>query len=576
MWTSHRQGLSLAWKILLCFSAVLVTLIFAMLAYVNFMADRFVTARVTADLVQGGARINSVIEDQFSALSLTARLVASFPRLKALVTETDLPTLRDFLLSYQQENHGPDLLIVLDPNGRVLARTDSPRADPILDVQSKWIGPALSGQRAIGTLYTRDAAYNAALAPSEAEGAVFGFILAGSRMDNAFARKLSDIRHDEIVILGDRVIGSTIPGSVLPWHSRADWHAQSNGSSGGDAVRIGTGWYMLSPALREDLDNGRNAVRIGTEVYLVVPATLAYSGAPLILALQSADQALAPYQRIQIGLLVLGILATLIGVAGSALFARRLTSPIVELVNGTREVAGGNFDFRLKVQRRDEIGVLAQSFNSMTHGLRERADMQKFVSQSTLDMIQSARNKALTGERKVLTIFFSDIRGFTSLSEHRDPEQVVKILNRVFTVQAQRVKQFSGDIDKFVGDAIVALFAGEDAPINAIRCAREINEEMQEYNAQLLSNEPSIELGIGISTGEVILGSIGSEDRRDFTAIGSHVNLCARLCGLARSGEILLAESTYREVRNVVTAERLPPQRLKGFSDPVAVYKVES
>ncbi|MBV8834037.1 MAG: HAMP domain-containing protein [Acidobacteriaceae bacterium] len=576
MWTSRRQGLSLAWKFLLCFSAVLVTLIFAMLVYVNFLADRFVVGRTTEDLLQGQAQINSAVKCQLSALSLTARVVGSFHRLREAMDKTDLPSVRNFLFTYQQENRGPDLLIVLDGDGRVLARTDSLQRDPVRDVKSHWTAPALSSGTAQRTLYTRDAVYNAAIARSETEGHVFGFVLAGSRMDNTFARELRSVSDDEIVILGDRVIGSTIPGSVLPWHSRADWHAKPNGSRGGDAVRIGTGRYLFPPALQKDLRNSVSAVRIGAETYFVLPTTLAYAGAPLILCLQSADKALAPYQRIQIGLLVLGILAAVIGVAGSALFARRLTAPIVELVKATREVAGGNFDFRLKVQRRDEIGVLAQSFNSMTHGLRERADMQKFVSQSTLQMIQSAGNKALTGERKVLTIFFSDIRGFTSLSEHRDPEQVVKILNRVFTVQARRVKQFSGDIDKFVGDAIVALFAGEDAPINAIRCASEIHKEMQEYNAQLLSNEPPIELGIGISTGEVILGSIGSEDRRDFTAIGSHVNLCARLCGLARPGEILLAESTHREVRNVVTAERLPARRVKGFSDPVAVYKVES
>jgi adenylate cyclase len=228
----------------------------------------------------------------------------------------------------------------------------------------------------------------------------------------------------------------------------------------------------------------------------------------------------------------------------------------------------------MEVAHGDEIGDLAESFNNMTRGLREGADMQKFVSQSTLEMIQSARPKASAGERKVLTIFFSDIRGFTALSERRDPEQVVKILNRIFTIQARQVKRFSGDIDKYVGDAIVALFQGEDAALNAIRCAAEIHKAMNDYNAQLSANEPRVRLGIGIATGEVILGSIGSEDRRDFTAIGSHVNLCARLCALARPGETLLAESTYLEVQDFVAAERLEPQHVKGFSDAVPVYRM--
>jgi adenylate cyclase len=293
-----------------------------------------------------------------------------------------------------------------------------------------------------------------------------------------------------------------------------------------------------------------------------------------VIALQSDDKALAPYRHIQLGLLILGILATAAGIAASAMVARHVTAPIAALVQGTREVAAGNFDFRLKVARGDEIGDLAESFNNMTSGLRERADMQKFVSHSTLEMIRSSPDPAALGERKVLTIFFSDIRGFTSLSERRDPEQVVKILNRIFTLQAQQVKKFFGDIDKYVGDAIVAVFEGENAPVNALRCAAEIQKGIDAYNAALPVNEPAIELGIAVTTGEVILGSIGSEDRRDFTVIGSHVNLCARLCSLAKPREILLAESTYRQVQHTIAAERLEAQHVKGFSEAVPVYRL--
>jgi len=160
------------------------------------------------------------------------------------------------------------------------------------------------------------------------------------------------------------------------------------------------------------------------------------------------------------------------------------------------------------------------------------------------------------------------------MSERRDPAEVVGILNQIFTLQAECVQRFSGDIDKFVGDCIVALFQGQDATINAIRCAAEIHKAMRAYNVQLPEGAPNVELGIGITTGEVILGSIGSEDRRDFTAIGSHVNLCARLCALAKPGEILLAEATYRTVEDFVAAERMEPQHVKGFSEAVPVYRI--
>jgi class 3 adenylate cyclase len=539
-----------AWRIALSSSAVLVTLIVAMLAYVNFQAHRFVTDRIASDLVQGGTRIESTIEDQFSALTLTAQLVADIPALKALLNNTDPPTIRDFLLTYQQKNHSPDLLIALDEAGRVLARTDSPHSDSIPDLQATWIGRALAGEPVRGPLPARNEIYNAVMVPCEADSTLFGFVLAGSRIDNAFAHKLSEASHDEIIILGKQLIGSTLPVHQLPWTTAEKWKSDSGNFT------------------------GRRQVWIAGEAYSALPAVLRYPGAPTVIELQSDDKALAPYRRIQIGLLILGLLGTGIGIASSAMLARHVTAPIAELVQGTREVAAGNFDFGLNVPPGDEIGDLAQSFNNMTRGLRERADMQRFMSQSTLEMIQSTRQRASAGERKVLTILFSDIRGFTSLSERRPPEQVVNILNRILTLQAERVKAFSGDIDKYIGDAVMALFQGQEAALDAIRCAVEIQKAIQSYNAGLSSNEPRIEVGIGISTGEVILGSIGSEDRRDFTAIGSHVNLSARLCSLAKPREILMAESTYQQVQNLVRAERLGPQHVRGFSDAVPVYRM--
>jgi class 3 adenylate cyclase len=548
----HRgRRVPFAWRIALSSSAVLVTLIVAMLAYVNFQAHRFVTDRIAADLLQGRTRTETIIEDQFSTLTLTAQLVADIPALKALLSNTDSPTIRDFLLSYQERNHSPDLLIALDAAGRVLARTDSSRSDAIPDVQSTWIGRVLAGDQGVrGTLPAHDAIYNAVMVPCEADAARFGFVLAGSRVDNAFAHKLSEASHGEIIILGKHLLGSTLPAHQLPWATAESWRSDSGNTT------------------------GRRRVWIGAEAYSVLPILLSYPGAPTVIGLQSDDKALAPYRRIQVGLLILGLLGTGLGIASSAVLARHVTAPIAELVQGTHKVASGNFDFRLNVPRGDEIGDLAQSFNNMTKGLRERADMQRFVSQSTLEMIQSTRQRTHAGERKLLTILFSDIRGFTALSERMPPEQVVNILNRILTLQAERVKAFSGDIDKYIGDAIMALFQGQNAALDAIHCATEIQQSIQAYNASISPNEPRIEVGIGVASGEVILGSIGSEDRRDFTAIGSHVNLCARLCSLAKPREILVAESTYQQVRNLVRTERLEPQHVKGFSEAVPVYRM--
>lgn len=538
-------------KILLYSSALIVTLIAATLVYVNFQAEAFVDDRVTRELDQGRERIAAAERERLDALALTARLVASFPSLKALLA-TDLATVRDFLLSYQQENRRAELLIVLDPAGKVIARTDSPLPLEIAKAEDRWLRPALTQRTAFGILATESGVYHAASVPAEAGGTVFGFVIAALPIDAAFARTLREQSQDEIVLVGARPLGTTLNAAALPHTARQDWEQA--------VARAGP----------------RGTLAVGDERYLTRATTFGEGDdRVLVVLLQSLDRALAPYRNIQIGLAILGVLVTGAGVGASALLSRSVTAPVEKLVEGTREVAAGNFDFRLDIRSGDEIGHLAESFNQMIRGLRERADMQKFVSQSTVEMIRALSGKFTpTGERRTLTVVFTDMRGFTAMSEQMPPEEVVKILNDCLSLQAEQVKKFRGDIDKYVGDCVVAVFAGEDHALDAVRCAVEIHKALDSRNGTS-STELPITVGAGIVTGEVVLGSIGSAERLDFTVIGSNVNLCARLCAMAGARETLLAESTYELVRDLVAAERLEPLAVKGFSQPVSVYRMK-
>jgi class 3 adenylate cyclase len=534
-------------KILLSTSALLVLLIGAMILFVNRQAQSFVTERIASDLENGRQRIQLIESERLDNLRQTAQLVASFPNLNALLA-TDAPTIRDFLTAYQRENRRAELLIVLDRAGQVLARTDTEALDPIPDA-ARWTESALNERVALGILAGGRNMYHVAVAPAAAAGTVFGFVVAGGRIDNDFARRLHEQQQDEVVILGDRILGTTLPESLVPWRSVTEWQ-----SSVGREAKLYT-------------------VELGRESYSAIPVALAsgQGSAAVAVLLRSRDKALEPYRRIQLGLLVLGLAAALAGIAGSVVMARRVTADLGQLVEGTKQVAAGNFNTSLSIRSGDEIGDLADAFNGMTRGLRERADMQKFVSEATVKMIQ-AQGIASAGERRKLTVLFSDMRGFSAFSENRKPEDVVQVLNTCFSLQAQAVKKYKGDVDKYMGDCVVALFFGEDSALNAIRCGVEIDQLLDAYNAA--HDRQSIEVGIGIVTGEAILGSVGSEDRRDFTAIGSNVNLCARLCSMAGPREILISESSYSIVQDLVAAERLEPVHLKGFTEPVPVYRV--
>lgn len=541
-----RLRLRLRPKILLYASSLLLALIAAMLAFVDFQARHFVNQRLATDLEQGQARVLEASGERFERLDYLARNLASYPDLKALLDTHDAATIRDFLETHRTEN-GLDLLIALDNSGKVAARTDTAEAAALPDA-SRWVEPLLAGRESVGFLTVEGRLYQATAVPAAAGTTVFGFLIAGSSVDDAYARRLAGLTSDEIVLAGrDRILGSSLSQSRSVWRTRAEWEQ-----------RVG---------------RGQTELELAGASYSGVAAPLAADG-PLAVVLKSRTEALAPYRGIQLGLLAIGLGAALAGILGSAFLARSVTAPIARLEEGTAQVAAGNFDFRIDMRSGDEIAALAASFNNMTEGLRERRDLQKFISRSTMERVRSnVGHELAAGQRLQLTIFFSDMRGFTSLSEHKQPEEVVAMLNTCLSIQAERVQRFHGDVDKFVGDCVVAIFSGEDMELNAIRCAIEIQKAVKEWNAANPQKDP-LAVGVGIVTGEVVLGSIGSQDRQDFTVIGSNVNLCSRLCAKAAAHEVMLAESTYQRVRDLVAAERLEPMEVKGFSRPVDVYRM--
>ncbi len=539
-------------RILIYTGAVVVLIVGLTLAVLNNQAQRLVNERITANLAQGRQRIEASRKERVEALRQGARIVASFPALNALLTSTDPATIRDFLTTdYLPRLSRADVLVILDPGGRVVARTDAESA--ALPEAARWTQAALADQSATGVYVTGNAAYDIAVVPASAGGTVFGFVMAGARIDDAFARGLRGSTDEEVVVAGPRVLGTTIEASRLPWQTPQQWGLAVQSAGRQQTITVDGGSYLALPFM------------LNTEE----PRLLA-------VILQSRDTALAPYRSIQWIILVAGALLLAIGIGMSSFVSRSIAASVLKLTAGTERVARGDFATPIEVGGNDvaEIANLADRFNEMQKGLREREAIGKFVSQSTISMIQADTHKmAAQGQRVELTVFFSDIRGFTELSEKRAPEEVVKILNHCLSLQANIIQKYRGDVDKFVGDCVVAHFYDASSAADAIQCAIEIEKAIEKYNAALHMNE-RIEVGIGITTGEVVLGSIGSEDRRDFTAIGSNVNLASRLCSAAGPGEILLAESTYQRVKEQVPAERLEPLTVKGFSKPIPVYRI--
>ncbi len=341
------------WKIFLYSSALLVTLIVATLLFVTFRSRVYVDARVTEALANSRERILKVKGDRKATLLSTASLVASFPELKALL-DTDTDTVRDFLLAYQRENRRSELLVALDPEGRVIARTDEEAPVPIPEVRSHWLQPVLDAGEAEGFFVTGTEIYLAVAVPAEAGDKLFGFVIAGTRINNEFAASLTS-NNSRIVIVSDRILGSSV-SRTMSWNTIGDWLAIPHST------------------------DGTKRVTVGREQFIATDFALSDQSPPVLaIILQSLDQATEPYRNIQLGLLVLGLLVTAAGIAGSALLAETITSPVARLLQATKEVASGKLEHRIDVDTGDEIGELATSFN---HMLDERQRLELQIRQS--------------------------------------------------------------------------------------------------------------------------------------------------------------------------------------------------
>jgi len=258
--------------------------------------------------------------------------------------------------------------------------------------------------------------------------------------------------------------------------------------------------------------------------------------------------------------------------------ARMITKPLDSLAEGIKVVGRGDLRKLVAVRSDDEIGNLTNAFNNMILNLREKLLMEKYLSQSTVASIKEHRDVAqlkLGGERKYVTALFSDARGFTSLAEKMSPEDVVRLMNVYLNLQAQVIHQFGGTIDKFVGDEVMAIFEGRGNEINAVRAAVEIQSYSKELNAaRTAAGEKTISIGIGLNSGEVVMGNMGSEDHMDYTVIGDNINIAARMCGIAQPGQVLASKAIADPIGGDATMLDMHPVMVKGKDQPIGVAEV--
>ncbi len=290
--------------------------------------------------------------------------------------------------------------------------------------------------------------------------------------------------------------------------------------------------------------------------------------------LEAMDRELAELRR-EVG--GLGLLALLIALFVVLWISRGLSGPIRELVAGTHEVEQGNFDVRVPVRKNDELGRLAASFNKMTAGLslqEKYRSVLNAVADRTVAQQLIEQSGSLGGEIRHVSMLFCDIRGFTSLTENMEPAEVIELLNEHMTALTDVAYQHGGIVDKFVGDLIMVLFgAPVSTGLDAVRCVECAMKMLEVRRSLNQTSKHSLEVGIGIATGSVVAGCMGSDQRLSYTVLGHSVNLASRLCSVAQAGEIVMDAETHGAARELIHAEPMPPMQLKGISEPVHPWR---
>ena len=289
-------------------------------------------------------------------------------------------------------------------------------------------------------------------------------------------------------------------------------------------------------------------------------------------------EALVVREEIKAQILGTGAIMGILAVGVSWLISLGLFKPVRRLYKATMRLREGDYDVRIPVRSNDEFGKLATAFNETAEELslkdKYRDVLNKVTDKYVADRMISG-DVALGGETHGMTVLFCDMRKYTDITQHMSPEEAVLMLNEHMTAMTRVVHEHDGLVDKFVGDMIMAVFGatGSDptAPERAVACARAMIAERKVLN---MMSGREINVGVGVATGEMLAGFMGSEDRLNFTVIGQGANLASRLCTVAGPMDILVDEATCEAAREGRSAEPLPPMEIKGFSDLQAVYRL--
>ena len=567
---------SLRTRIFVAFSVLILAVLLATLGLTQLVVSRSVEQTLGRELQTTGQVFESLMKERAARLQTNSTLLASDFALKRVIAthfdpvNYDPATLASAGLSYRQRI-GVELVWMTDEAGLLLAASPANRRVNQSIAQLSPLREALLTEEATtAVVQIDDGLYQLVAVPVFAPD-VIGFLLLGEAIDDSVAASLQADTGSEITFLTTtRVFASSLapPRRDMLVASRLKFAApQQSAPHAHGPPRP----YLAT---------------IGGERFLSLAVPVAANLVQPLRALVqgSYDKALAPLHALQWRILLIGIVALTGALLVGMSLAAGIIKPVRALVGAMRRVLRGDLQHRAQIERGDEIGFLARSFNEMVAGLQEREHIKntfgRFVSRDVAEAVLDGR-VPLGGERLEVSILFQDIRGFTALSEKLDPATLLRVLNQLFTEVVAAVEAEGGMVKQFTGDGVMALFGAPqprtDHCERAVRAALGIVSRLENVNILLRSQGvPALQIGVGLHTGVVVAGLIGPDERVEYGVVGEPVNLASRVEGLTRdlAATILVSKDIATCLGPQFLLGRAALLPVKGRAQPVEVVEV--
>jgi adenylate cyclase len=520
---------------------------------------------ITADLAEDAAVFSRLFSDRARGLLEAARLLSSDFAFKTAYSTAEHHTILSAMNNHLNRISGADVMMLVSLDEEVLADTSAPgTGEPNPWPWIVWAAEDDDYGEAAAIVMRDDQPLQMMVVPlltPDLEAWIFiGFLL-----DDAYAEDLRALILSQVSILHlDSAAAVRSVASTLPQEVRGQLPTLLQ------AGRLPAGQTAM--------------LEIAGEASVATAITLSEGegGRFQVVLQRSLAEELAPYFRLRVTLALLFGMSLVLSVIAAVAIARTVTRPVLDLAAGARAIEKGEYSRRVELERRDEIGRLAGSFNEMAAGLEEKERVRdllgKVVSTAIAEELLS-KEIELGGEERVATVLFSDVRNFTTLCEGRSPREILSLLNLYLTEVSGIIEEHGGVVDKYIGDAVMALFGvpldhGDDAA-RAVSTALGMQGCLGRLNAEFEQRGlPRLGVGIGVHTGLLVAGNMGSENRLNYTVIGDGVNLASRLEGLTkRYGiSIIVSDSTRQAAPDFVYRE-LDRVRVKGKSEAVRIYE---